>query len=122
MDIKTPKQAYKELKEIQDDKSQHNIIPIVDKNNKPCELKENDEIIIVRTTGRKEKCIYYGESIKYKEFGHWYYSDCVHNKNSYCNIYTDKGSLKYLAVHLYSSWNDITHISEERISKIIINN
>ena len=122
MNINTQKQVNKEF-EICKDNIKNHIIPVVDKNGNLCVLNENDEIIIVRNTGRKEKATYFGESIKYKEYGHWYYSDSVHNKDSYCSIYTNKGSLKYLVVLLYSSYTgNVTHISEDRISKIIINN
>lgn len=84
----------------------------------PCELFKNDNITIIRKNGKKDDCVYYGECIRYSEFGHWYFTACVHNPNDYCNVYTKAGSLKYLEVLPFSKW-EVTHIAEDKIEKII---
>lgn len=115
--VNSTKTYFKE-NELKSGKARKKIIPIENNCGKPCELKKNDIITIVRTNGKKDECIYYGECIKYKEFGHWYYTTCVHNPDDYCNVYTDKGNIKYLEV-LPLNKHENTHISEEKIEKII---
>ena len=93
-------------------------IRIENNSGNPCDLHENDNITIIRKNGKKNDCVYYGECIKYSEFGHWYFTSCIHNPNDYCNVYTKNGSLKYLEVLPFNKW-EVTHIAEDKIEKII---
>lgn len=67
--INSTKTYFKE-NELISRKARKRTIPIENNCGKPCELKKSDIITVIRTNGKKEECVYYGECIKYSEFGH----------------------------------------------------
>lgn len=91
-------------------------------------LFPGDEIKVVRQSGKESKGIYLGECGKYREFGHWYFTDEEHDSNNYCNYYFSNGNKKYLSIDelLYgkelriSNASASTRIDETSIDSIIV--
>lgn len=94
----------------------------------PFTLFPGDEIKVVRQSGKESKGIYLGECGKYREFGHWYFTDEEHDSNNYCNYYFSNGNKKYLSIDelLYgkelriSDASASTRIDETSIDSIIV--
>ena len=86
------------------------MIYLCDESGNVSNLFPDDEIKVIRQSGKEIIGIYLGECRKYREFGHWYFTDEGHDPNDYCNYYYSDGSKKYLLI-------DETHYRKElRIS------
>ena len=91
-------------------------------------LFPGDEIKIIRQSGKESIGIYLGECRKYREFGHWYFTDEEHDPDDYCNYYYSSGSKKYLSIDeahygkelRISDASASTRIDETSIERIII--
>lgn len=87
-----------------------------------------DEIKVIRQSGKESKGIYLGECCKYREYGHWYFSDKKHDPDDYCNYYYSNGNKRYLSIDespygkaiRISDASASTRIDETSIDKIII--
>ena len=91
-------------------------------------LFPGDEIKVIRKRGRESKGIYLGECRKYREFGHWYFTDEEHDSDDYCNYYYSNGSKKYLSIDeayygkelRISDASASTRIDETSIDRIVV--
>ena len=79
-------------------------------------LFPGDEIKVVRHSGKESTGIYLGECHKYRKYGHWYFTNVLHDPDDYCNYYYSNGSKKYLSIDASAS----TRIDETFISRIIV--
>jgi len=91
-------------------------------------LFPGDEIKVIRQSGKESTGIYLGECRKYREFGHWYFTDEDYDPDEYGNYYYPNGSKKYLSIDESSYGKEIrisdasasTRIDETSIARIVV--
>lgn len=104
------------------------MIHIYDEFGNVSNLFPGDEIKIIRQSGKESKGIYLGECCKYREFGHWHFTDEKHDPDDYCNYYYSSGNKKYLSIDELPYGKELrisdasasTRIDETAIDRIII--
>lgn len=104
------------------------MIHIYDKFGNASNLFLGDDINVIRKSGKESKGIYLGECCKYREYGHWHFTNEEHNIYDYCNYYYSNGSKKYLSVDespygkelRISDVSASTRIDETSIDRIIV--
>lgn len=104
------------------------MLHIYDKFGNASNLFPSDEIKVIRKTGKESTGIYLGECCKYRESGHWNYTNSLHNPDDYCNYYYSNGSKKYLSIDESAYGKELrisdasasTRIDETSIDKIIV--
>lgn len=104
------------------------MLHIYDKFGNASNLFPCDEIKVIRKSGKESIGIYLGECCKYREFGHWHFTDEKHDPDDYCNYYYSNGSKKYLSIEESAYGKELrisdasasTRIDETSIDKIIV--
>ncbi len=104
------------------------MLHIYDKFGNASNLFPGDEIKVIRKSGKESTGIYLGECCKYRESGHWYFTNALHDSNDYCNYYYSNGSKKYLSIDeayygkelRISDASASTRIDETTIDRIIV--
>lgn len=104
------------------------LISIKDNTGNETTLFPGDEIKVIRQSGKESTGIYLGECCKYREYGHWYFSDERHDPDDYCNYYYSNGNKKYFSIDesLYgkelriSDASASTRIDETSIDRIVV--
>ncbi len=104
------------------------MIHIYDKFGNASNLFSGDEIKVIRQSKKESTGIYLGECRKYREFGHWYFTDEEHDPDDYCNYYYSNGNKKYLSIDeayygkelRISDASASTRIDETSIDRIVV--
>lgn len=104
------------------------MIHIYDKFGNASNLFPGDDIKVIRKSGKESKGIYLGECCKYREYGHWHFTNEEHNIYDYCNYYYPNGNKKYLSIDELTYGKELrisdasasTRIDETSIDKIIV--
>ena len=104
------------------------MIYIMDEFGNVSNLFPGDEIKVIRQSGKESIGIYLGECRKYREFGHWYFTNEEHDPDDYCNYYYPNGSKKYLSIDeayygkelRISDASASTRIDEMSIDRIVV--
>lgn len=104
------------------------MLHIYDKFGNVSNLFPSDEIMVIRKSGKESTGIYLGECCKYRESGHWNYTNSLHDPDDYCNYYYSNGSKKYLSIDESAYGKELrisdasasTRIDETSIDRIIV--
>lgn len=104
------------------------MLHIYDKFGNASNLFSGDEIKVIRKSGKESKGIYLGECRKYREFGHWHYTNEKHDPDDYCNYYYSNGDKKYLSIDELPYGKELrisdvsasTRIDETSIDRIVV--
>lgn len=92
------------------------MIYIIDECNNTSNLFPGDTIKVICNNGKEIEGRYLGESYKYRESGHWYFTKEWHDPYDYCNYYYPNGKKKYLSIGASAS----ARIDETSIKEIIV--
>ena len=110
------------------DMESNKMINIYDKFGNASHLFLGDEIKVIRTSGKECTGIYLGECFKYRECGHWHFTNEEHDPDEYGNYFYSNGNKKYLSIDESSYGKQIrisdasasTRIDETSIDRIIV--